>query len=405
MAVVGEGKIKRLPVNNNKLVLFGAGKIGRSFVGQLFSRSGFEVVFIDIDEKVITALNKQRKYRIVIKSDEGDKTIWAENVRGVLASDVEKVVEEVATAEILAMSVGQNAIPKISPLIAKGLELRNKEHPDSPLDIILAENLRDAAKVVSNDLKKHLSPSFDLEQHVGLIETSIGKMVPIMPKSVTDKDPLLVFAEPYNSLILDKLGFKNPIPDVDGLAPKDNMPAWVDRKSFIHNLGHAAAAYYGYLKFPDRIYLYEVMEIKDIYDTTRATMLQAADVLMKHYPGEFTKADLIAHTDDLLHRFSNKALGDTIFRVGQDLYRKLGPKDRLAGALKMAFKYRMPYDKILFIIACALKFSATDEQGSRSENDIIFSKKAELGISHILENVCKLKKNEYPEIHEEARKL
>lgn len=388
-----------------KLVLFGAGKIGRSFIGQLFSKAGYEVVFIDINERVITALNRLSRYRVIIKSDEGDEVIWVENVRGVLGSDTDKVIEEVSSAGIMAMSVGQNAIPHITPLIAKGLELRNEKHPGIPLDIILAENLRDAAKVVSGELKKHLSLSFDLEKNVGLIETSIGKMVPIMPENLMKEDPLLVLAEPYNSLILDKKGFKNPIPDVDGLAPKDNMPAWVDRKSFIHNLGHAAAAYYGYLKYPAMIYLYEIMAKKDVYETARSTMLQAADILMKHYPGEFTKDDLIEHADDLLHRFSNKALGDTVFRVGQDLYRKLGPEDRLIGALKLALKYKLPYDKILYIIACAVDFKATDEQGTRTESDRKFSKEAELGISHILEHVCKLDKDKYPEIHREIQTL
>jgi len=392
-------------MKNKKLVLFGAGKIGRSFIGQLFSKSGYEVVFIDIDEKVINALNSIGRYRVIIKSDEGDKTIWVENVRGVLGNDTDKVIEEVSNAEIVAISVGQNAIPHITPLIAKGLELRHENHPEIPLDIILAENLRDAASFVSDELKKHLSSTFDLEKNVGLIETSIGKMVPIMPDNLMKEDPLLVLAEPYNSLILDKKGFINPIPAVKGLAPKDNMPAWVDRKSFIHNLGHASAAYYGYLKYPEMIYLYEIMGKKDVYETARTTMFQAADILMKHYPGEFTKEDLIAHTDDLLHRFSNKALGDTVFRVGQDLYRKLGPEDRLIGALKLALKYKMPYDKILYIIACAINFKATDEQGTRSESDKKFSKEAELGISHILETVGKLDKNKYSKIHQEAQDI
>lgn len=389
-------------MNNKKLILFGAGKIGRSFIGQLFSKSGYEVVFIDIDERTIFALNQHKKYRIIIKSDDGDKVIWVKNVRGIIASDIENVVEEVATAGILAISVGQNAIPEITPLIAKGLELRKKNYPEIPLDIILAENLRDAAKVVRDELKKYLSSTFDLENCIGLIETSIGKMVPIMPKGVMENDPLLVFAEPYNTLILDKKSFKNPIPDVEGLAPKDNMQAWVDRKSFIHNLGHATAAYYGYMKFPDKIYLYEVMEVKDIYETVRTTMLQAADILMKHYPGEFTKADLIDHIDDLLHRFSNKALGDTVFRVGQDLYRKLGSEDRLVGALKLALKYRMPYDKILFIIAIATKFKASDEHGFRSDNDLKFSKEAKLGILHLLKSVCKMSEVESSIINQDA---
>ena len=392
-------------MESKKLVLFGAGKIGRSFIGQLFSKAGYEVVFIDINEKVIEALNRLGRYRVIIKSDDGDEVIWVENVRGVLGTDTDKVIEEVSTAGIMAMSVGQNAIPHITPLIAKGLELRNNNYPGSPLDIILAENLRDAASIVGDELKKHFSSSFDLEKNVGLIETSIGKMVPIMPESLMKEDPLLVLAEPYNSLILDKNGFKNPIPDVKGLAPKDNMPAWVDRKSFIHNLGHAAAAYYGYLKYPGMVYLYEIMSKKDVYETARSAMLQAADILMKHYPGEFTKEDLIAHTDDLLHRFSNRALGDTVFRVGQDLYRKLGPEDRLIGALKLALKYNMPYDKILQIIAYAVEFKATDEQGSRSESDKKFSKEAELGISHILEHVCKLDKNLYPEIYREIQNM
>ncbi|MCK5469253.1 MAG: hypothetical protein KAI99_12105, partial [Cyclobacteriaceae bacterium] len=109
-------------MESKKLVLFGAGKIGRSFIGQLFSRSGYEVVFIDIDKDIIINLNERKRYQVVIKSDDGDEEILVENVRGVLASDTEKVIEEVANTGILAMSVGQNAIPKITPLIAKGLE-------------------------------------------------------------------------------------------------------------------------------------------------------------------------------------------------------------------------------------------------------------------------------------------
>jgi mannitol-1-phosphate 5-dehydrogenase len=392
-------------MKNKKLVLFGAGKIGRSFIGPLFSRSGYEVVFIDIDERIIDALNRNKRYKVVIKSDGGDEDVWVENVRGVLASNIEEVIDEVASAGIMAISVGQNALSKIAPLIAKGLELRDEKHPGIPLDIILAENLRDAAQVVGAELKKHLSSAFDLDEKVGLVETSIGKMVPIMSLNETDNDPLLVYAEPYNSLILDRKGFKNPIPDVAGLAPKDNMAAWVDRKSFIHNLGHAAAAYFGYLRYPDMIFLFEVMRQKDVYERTRATMLQAANVLMKQYADEFAKADLIAHVDDLLHRFSNKALGDTVFRVGQDLYRKLGPEDRLVGVFKMAIKYNMPYDKILYIIACSIKFKATDEHGLRSDRDIKFGKESDMGITHILETVCMLSKEKFPDVHREAEEL
>jgi mannitol-1-phosphate 5-dehydrogenase len=388
-----------------KLVLFGAGKIGRSFIGQIFSRAGYEVVFIDLDEKVINALNRRREYRVLIKSDDGDSEIIVKNVRGVLASDEGQVLGELAECQIAATAVGPHALPGVCAIVAKGLERRNKKSPDFPLDIILAENLRDAAAFAEREIAKNLTEPIDLARIVGLAETSIGKMVPIMPAQLSDSDPLLVFAEPYNTLILDKKGFKNPLPDVPELAPKENMPAWVDRKSFIHNLGHAAAAYYGFSRYPELSYLHEVMVKPDVLGVTRATMLQSADILIRHYPGEFTIESLTEHIDDLLHRFSNKALGDTVYRVGQDLYRKLSPEDRLVAPLKLALKYRMPYDKILNIIVCAIGFNAVDEHGLRSANDLKFSEEANLGISRIFDRVCGLPESDYLALHSEARLL
>ena len=382
-----------------KLVLFGAGKIGRSFIGQLFGRSGYEVVFIDNNERVIFELNLKKKYRIVIKSDDSDEVIWVENVRGILAANVDEIASEISQADIMAISVGQNSIRSIAPTIAKGIQLRHKKNPDYPLDIILAENLRDAAKVMGSEIEKYISTPIDLDKYLGLIETSIGKMVPIMPNEIIEQNPLLVYAEPYNTLILDQLSFKNSIPNVVGLAPKKNMSAWVDRKFFIHNLGHAAAAYYGYVYYPELTYISEIMSKKDVYEYTKSTMSQSADILRKVYPDEFTEKDFLDHIEDLIYRFSNHALRDTVYRIGQDLYRKLGPEDRVVVAIKMGIKYSLPYDKILKIVGFAMRFKATDEQGLRSASDVKFCQEAEKGTSYILEEVCGLSESEYPEVH------
>ena len=388
-----------------KLVLFGAGKIGRSFIAQLFSRSGYEVVFIDIDKKLIDELNKRKSYKIFIKSDAGDEVVEIENVRGIHSSETEKITEEIANADIMAVSVGKEAIASICPVLAEGIKFRYEKQPHFPLDIIVAENLRDASEVVLAEISKYIPDFPNLDSYIGLIETSIGKMVPILPLDEAKKDILMVYAEPYNTLILDKKAFKNPIPKVEGLDPKENIAAWVDRKLFIHNLGHATAAYYGNLKYPELEYLHQVISKEDVYQTARLTMLEAAAILMKHYPGEFSLPHLVDHIYDLLERFSNKALGDTVYRVGQDLYRKLGPDDRLAGALKLALKYRMPYGRILFIIACALRFNAVDEKKERSKNDLQFRKEAELGLSHVLSSVCRIDPEMYPQVHAEAKQI
>lgn len=382
-----------------KLVIFGAGKIGRSFIAQLFARSNYEVVFIDKDEVVIDAINARKEYSVIVKDSSGDKVLSVRNLRGIQASRTSEISKEISTADIMATSVGPKAIPFITPTIAKGILERHEKYPDSPLDIILAENLRNASEIVGKGIEAHLGKSIDINAYLGLIETSIGKMVPIMPKKIVAKDPLIVYAEPYNTLILDKKSFKNLMPNVAGLAPKENMAAWVDRKSFIHNLGHAATAYYGFIHHPESKYMFEIMAQEKVYDFTKTVMSQAADILLEEYPNEFTKNDLEDHIDDLICRFSNQALGDTVYRVGQDLYRKLGPEDRVVGAIRMAIKTNMPYDRILKVVDYAIRFQAKDEQGSRTTSDTQFTEEAKKGKTYILNKVCGLSEKEYPDVH------
>lgn len=388
-------------IQKNKLVLFGAGKIGRSFIGQLFSRGGYEVVFIDVYRPVIDELNRRGNYNVIIKSDH-DIVLNIKNARGVCADDREMVVRELATAGIAAVSVGLNGLKNLFPVIAEGLTERFRIDRNYPLDIIIAENMRNADAYFEQQLKPLLPEGYPFSGLIGLIETSIGKMVPIMQKKDVDEDMLQIFAEPYNTLILNKKGFKNDIPAIEGLAPKDNMKAWVDRKLFIHNLGHSTAAYTGYLYNPGFTYLYEALEVKEIAEFTRGAMLQASEILMAKYPGEFTTGSLIDHIDDLLSRFKNKALGDTIFRVGCDLQRKLGPEDRLAGAVWSALDLNLPYDKILLALVCGSHFMAGDEDGRMLKEDSEFHHLYKKGIMPVLESLCGFDRSRHQDIFNKA---
>jgi mannitol-1-phosphate 5-dehydrogenase len=374
-------------IQYNKLVLFGAGKIGRSFIGQLFSRGGYHVVFIDVFKPVIDEINSRKNYNVIIKADK-DEVLNISNIRGVYAGDEDEVVNELATAGIVAVSVGQNGLKQMFGLLAKGLMQREKRFKNHPLDIIIAENMRNADEYFEAELLKKLPGGFPFQQMVGLIETSIGKMVPIMKPEDINEDSLQIFAEPYNTLILNKKGFKNQIPAINGLAPKENIKAWVDRKLFIHNLGHAVTAYIGFLYEPSFIYIYEALAVKEIYRFVEATMMQAAEILKMKYPGEFTDEALTNHIHDLLARFRNKALGDTIFRVGCDLTRKLSPEDRLAGAIHLALEFNLPYDKILTALMAGFYFNATDHLGKMMETDETIIKVYENNIILGLIDIC-----------------
>lgn len=382
-----------------KLVQFGAGNIGRSFIGQVFSRSGYEVVFVDIDEPLVEALNGKRSYDVIVKrNDEPDEAINITNVRAVDGRDAEAVAREIREAAVIATSVGKGALPHVLPPIAAGLRDRFLAGGE-PIDIILAENIRDAAELVERELSNRLRPAlgdkWDLDAHVGIVETSIGKMVPIMTDEDRKRNPLWVFAEAYNTLIVDKRAFRAGVPQVMGIKAVDNIRAYVDRKLFVHNLGHAAAAYIGFRHHPDREYLYQVLADPEVLESTRTAMEQSAAALAAEYPADLTSDDLHEHIEDLLGRFQNRSLKDTVYRVGRDLPRKLSRDDRLVGAMLVAARHSLPFTAVAAATAAALDFRAADEHGEMfpADRDVVQRYETE-GLEPILRDVCELSEAE-----------
>ena len=43
---------------------FGAGNIGRGFIGEILAKNGFSIDFVDINETSINALNERNEYTI-----------------------------------------------------------------------------------------------------------------------------------------------------------------------------------------------------------------------------------------------------------------------------------------------------------------------------------------------------
>lgn len=372
-----------------KHVQFGAGNIGRSFIGQLFARAGYEVVFVDVDETLLDLLNRDRRYPVEIR-DQIFETIWVEGVRAINGRDMDAVAEEMVTANSAATAVGPNALPYLYPVIAAGL-LKRRERSNQPLDIILCENLRGAAEIVRQGLRKHLPRDFPLDECVGLVETSIGKMVPIMTSEQRRDNLLAVHAEAYNTLIVDKKAFRGAIPNVPQIDAKGNMAAYVDRKLFIHNLGHAVAAYVGFLADPSMNFIWEAVERSEVRAAAEGAMSESAQALLREYPEEFTEQSLREHIEDLLRRFGNKSLGDTIHRVGRDIPRKLAPDDRLIGALRLDLKHDVDAPNTVRGIAAALLFRAGDEAGHLFPADAEFLEKwLPRGCRRILTELCRL---------------
>ncbi len=366
---------------------FGAGNIGRSLAGALFSRGGYEVLFVDALPDVVNALHARRCYRVVVKDalPAGvPSEFLIEHVDGIAAQDAAAVAEAVSRADVIGTSVGANILPRVLAAMAPGLQRRTR-----PVSIILCENLHHAATVARDTLRQQLPPDFPLAGRVGLVETSIGKMVPIMPAEVRARDPLEVWGEAYNRIIADRDGFVGEVPQVEGLDLHSDFAAYVDRKLYIHNLGHAVCACEGFLR--GHTFIWQAVSDPMVAAATRAAMESAATALAKRYAHVFTTADLQAHVADLLRRFGNRALGDTVFRVGRDLPRKLAPGDRFIGALRLVQATGGDIGPICRGIAAAFRFAAVDEHGKPFPPDEAFRAQVDKqGLRQMLVAHCRL---------------
>ncbi len=321
-----------------KALMYGGGNIGRGFIGMLLSSSGYEVTVVDVVDTVVETLNKNGKYPVRIISNSGHTDIDVLNVNAVDGKDVAAVAETVASVDIMATAVGVNVLKFIIPNIVAGLKLR-KERGLPPFNIIICENLMDANKVLEKMIKEHLNDEEQawFDQNIGLVEASIGRMVPVQTEEMKDGDPLRVCVESYGFLPVDKDAFKGEIPNIKNMVPFSPFDFYLKRKLYVHNLGHATCAYLGNILGLE--YIYQSIDKDEVYLIVRGAMEESARALSKKYG--VALEEILLHITDLLNRFTNAALKDTCQRVGSDPARKLSPDDRLIGSSKLALEMGM----------------------------------------------------------------
>lgn len=335
-----------------KAVMYGAGNIGRGFMGQLFFQNEYSTVFVDINEEVINALNKDHEYPIKVVSNESQHELVIKNVSGINGIDSNAVVQEIAQCDIMCTAVGVNVLPKIIPNLANGIKLRSETNRE--LNIIICENKIDANVYLKQMVKEYLPQQYHdfIERKVGFIEASVGRMVPVVTDKMKEGNVLKVWVEPFCSLPVDKEAFKGGIPKIDGIIPENNFEYYIQSKLFLHNMGHCLTAYLG--KIDGYTYIYEAINNDSIKYIVQNAMYASAEALSLEHNKPYSEVKRCAN--DLIKRFGNKYLGDTVFRVGSDLKRKLGENDRLVGTINLCEKHNVDATYIKIGVAAALLF-------------------------------------------------
>ncbi len=342
-----------------KALHFGAGNIGRGFIGKLLADSGVQVIFADVNDTVIDLLKSQGGYNVKIVGDSVNTVETVSNISAVNSKDENALIALFNEVDLVTTAVGPNVLKIISATIAKGLTARFAAGNNKPLNIIACENMVRGTTFLKEQVFAHLSPEWQTkaEQYVGFVDSAVDRIVP--PVQTDEKDPLLVTVEEFSEWIVDQTQFKGDIPKIKGMELTDNLMAFVERKLFTLNTGHAVTAYYG--KAKGYQWVKESIEDENVKAFVKAVMQESGAVLIKRYG--FDPQAHAAYIEKILKRFANPYLADDVDRVGREPLRKLSYNDRLIKPLRGTLEYGLPNDNLIRAVAVALSYrNAKDPQ-------------------------------------------
>jgi mannitol-1-phosphate 5-dehydrogenase len=331
-----------------KAVHFGAGNIGRGFVGLLLHDAGYEVVFADVADALIDQLAAGDSYA-VHEVGENPAVRTVNNFRALNSNTQEaELVREIATADIVTTAVGPHVLKFVAPVIARGIVARGAEL--APLQVMACENAINATDILAKEVAAQPGAAAGaLDGKAVFANTAVDRIVPNQEAG----QGLDVTVETFYEWVIDRNAFQGAAPVIPGATFVDELSPYIERKLFTVNTGHASAAYFGFEAGLEKIS--DAMADQDVAEDVRAVLEETKQLLVSKHG--FSNDEQEAYVQKILVRFSNPYLPDTVNRVGRAPLRKLSRHERFIGpAAELAERGVVP-EALLGAIAAALRFN------------------------------------------------
>ncbi|KAL8865150.1 MAG: hypothetical protein Q9174_007047, partial [Haloplaca sp. 1 TL-2023] len=309
-----------------KAVHFGGGNIGRGFVAEKLHLAGYEVVFVDVVDDLISKLQNTKGYTVTEIGGEGEKVNNITNYRAINSkSNEQDAIDEVASADLVTCAVGPNILKFIAPVIGKAIDKRTAS---KPLAVIACENAIGATDTLAGFIKDSKNTPQDrlssISDRATFANSAIDRIVP-------GQDPdagLNVKIESFYEWVVDKTPFKKEgHPEVSAIKWVDDLNPFIERKLFTVNTGHAAAAYYGHARGKHTVD--EALSDNEINKLVHECLAETAHLIVKKHG--ISTEEQKAYVDKIVKRISNPYLKDVVERVGRAPLRKLSRKERFIG--------------------------------------------------------------------------
>lgn len=346
-----------------KAVHFGAGNIGRGFIGEVLAENEIEIVFVDMNSTIIDNLNAKGEYDIAYASPEGN-IIHIDKVRGINnGKHPEKVVEEIATADIVTTAIGPNILKFIAPLIAQGLQARLQETDHHPIDIIACENMIGASKALKELVYSDLTEDeiAQLESFVAFPNAAVDRIIPMQ----SNDDPLFVSVEPFSEWVIDQSQMINKKLILKGVDYVDNLEPYIERKLLSVNTGHATVAYVGKQKAYTTIN--EALKDEEVLRQLKGVLDETGSLLVEKWA--FDSEIHNEYKEKIVSRFQNPYISDDLDRVARTPIRKLSYNERFILPIRQLAERNLSYTYLLDTVGRAFHFdNPEDEQSVELQN-------------------------------------
>ncbi len=310
-----------------KVLVFGAGNIGRGFLGVLLRQSDCEVVFVDVDRARVDLINQHHGYPVFVCSPTQVVEQMISGVRAIYFQDQEAVTAAVCESDIILTAVGKLALPHVAKSLAFGLTVRAQRRPRDPAHVVVVacENVRDNTAYLAEFVWSAIDPVLhsQIKDHVSFPNCIVDRIVPnTKPQS---DHPLATTVEDYFQFVIDVSQLQEALPPIAGVEAVSNVAARLDQKLFTLNMAHGVVGYYGVLRGYE--YVHQAVADRDILDLVRGALQEVEEVMVALHPS-ITRSEQRTYAAKIVARFGNPHLQDSLSRVASQPKRKLGRDER-----------------------------------------------------------------------------
>lgn len=343
------------------VIIVGAGRLGKGFMGETFYNAGWKITFLDNDARVIKELNRTHTYQVSVHTTKRVFINTIKNYDAYLVDDYEHVLKAFLKADLLMLPLYPKDFSDAAHELAVYFNQQFKVDPTAKKTLICLTNKNHLISKITKNFRSNLANEkvktwFD--QNVAIRDSIVRRSTDAesnySTKLVTTAVASLIIQGPVYS----------DFSSVKWLDVRDNVEMLKDIKVFTINGPHATTAYEGYLQGYDDIAKAEKDEkvqkiVKGVHDET-------IEAVLYEYP---VTRDQIRELEYL--PAAKDEMSDSIYRVGFDPIRKVGKNDRLMGVINLCEKYQLPYTAHIKALAAAFAYDEPrDSQAMKIQTGI-----------------------------------